>query len=119
MLLAFVMLAVVFALAFLAESMVEYIFGEPFNHFPKLESWKWLLMYISASVGIILGFYYKLDLVYLIAYVAGELAGLPTTMTVTPVGMILTGLAIGRGANYVHQFISEYLPKTKPGPIVT
>ena len=100
-----VILSVSFALAFLAESMVEYLFGILIDHIPGAEKFKWLLQYVSAGVGVFLALYYALDLIALIAEMAGGSVG------VTPVGQVLSGLAIGRGANYLHQFVSAYFPK--------
>ena len=45
-------LAVIFLLAFLTESLVEYLFGALVDHVPALTSYKWLLMYIAAGVGV-------------------------------------------------------------------
>ena len=92
------LVAGIFALGFLTESMVEYLFGQAIDHFKKLEPLRWALMYVAAAVGVGLSFYYGLDLVSLI------FEGAPS-----PVGIALTGLAIGRGANYLHQFVSTYL----------
>ena len=61
-------------------------------------------MYVSALCGILLAFYYQLDLIALLASVLGE------SITVSPVGFILTGLGIGRGANWMHQFVEQYFP---------
>jgi len=92
-------LAVVFALAFLCESMTEYILGTPFDKFPVLSQFKWALMYVSAGVGVGLAFHYQLDMISMIGQTA------PTW-----VGLALTGLGIGRGANFVHQFVDQYFP---------
>lgn len=100
-----VLMAVSFALAFLTESTVEYVAGKPFDQFPKLTPHKWLLMYISLAVGVGLAFFYRLDMISAIAQVAGE------PMAVSWVGFTLTGLGIGRGANYLHDFVSAYIIK--------
>lgn len=92
-------LAAIFALAFLAESLVEYLFGTLADKITVLTPYRWTLMYISAAVGVGLAFHYQFDLISLIL---GNV--------LTWVGMLLTGLVIGRGANFVHQFVSEYLP---------
>ena len=55
-------------------------------------------MYVAAIAGVGLAIFYQLDLLALI----GELA--PST-----VGYVLTGLIIGRGANYLHDFVSTYI----------
>ena len=85
------------ALAFLTESMVEYLFGQAVDHLPALAAWRWSLMYIAAIVGVFLAFYYRLDLLALIGGAA------------TPVGYAFSGLIIGRGANYLHDFVSRYI----------
>ena len=88
------------ALAFMAESSVEYVLGTPFKKFPKLQELSWLLMYVSLGVGIGLAFLYSLDL---LALITGE--------TATVQGITLSGLAIGRGAQYLHDFVSRYVLK--------
>lgn len=89
------------ALAFLCESMTEYLFGAVVAHTPKLEPFRWLLMYIALLAGVGLAFYYQLDL---IAIILGESR---------PVGFLLSGLVIGRGANFLHDFISRYIIPAK------
>ena len=86
------------ALAFAAESGVEYILGTPFKKFPKLQALSWLLMYVSLGVGVSLAFLYQLDL---FALITGE----PATVQ----GIALTGSMVGRGANFVHDFASKYI----------
>src|SRR5512139_3537944 len=94
-----VIIGLALALSFLCESMVEYLFGSLVDHVPALDKFRWLLMYIAAIAGVGLCFYYQLDLISIITQEAG-----------TTIGIILSGLIIGRGANFVHQFISDYLP---------
>ena len=97
------------ALAFLTESMVEYLFGQAVDHIPAMASWRWALMYIAAVAGVGLAFYYRLDLLALI----GQLEP-------SPVGFALSGLIIGRGANYLHDFVSRYILQQQfPDPEVT
>ena len=95
-------LAVIFLLAFLTESMVEYFFGEIANHFPALTPYKWLLMYVAAIVGVIGAYIYSFDLLHLV----GEFVG--TSIPVHWFGILLTGLAIGRGAGYLHDLVQKY-----------
>ncbi len=99
-------LAVSFALAFLTESLVEYLFGAVADHVPAVNPYRWLLMYIAAGVGVGLALFYQLDLIAVIAQSAGVALDLSAP---TKVGMVLSGLAIGRGANYLNQFVSTYL----------
>ena len=96
-------MGVVFLLAFLTESLTEYIFGTPLDKL-GVSKYKWVLMYISAALGVFLAFWYQLDLVNLLAGVLGE------NIAPSPVGFALTGLGIGRGANYLHQVVNTYFP---------
>ncbi|KKW13383.1 MAG: hypothetical protein UY48_C0001G0004 [Candidatus Gottesmanbacteria bacterium GW2011_GWB1_49_7] len=90
-------IALALALAFLTESMVEYLFGQIIDQV-NLDKLRWLLTYVAAAVGVGLAFYYQLDLLALI----GD--SVPSS-----VGFLLSGLVIGRGANYLHGFVSTYL----------
>lgn len=92
------------ALAFISESMVEYLFGQLVEHVQVLQPYKWLLMYVSAAAGVGLAFYYSLDLFSLITQAP------PTT-----IGILLSGLSVGRGANFVHDFVFGRL-LTPPQP---
>lgn len=94
------------ALAFLTESMVEYLFGQLADHIEKLTPFKWALMYIAALAGVGLAFYYRLDLLALIG-----------NLEASPVGFLLSGLIIGRGANYLHDFVTRYILQQQLQPI--
>ena len=98
-----VVLAVV--LATLVEGFVEYVFGTAFDKVPKLAAHKWLLMYVSLLAGVLLAFFYSIDLVALIANNAGG------SLAVSWVGILLSGLIIGRGANYINDFVSRWFSK--------
>lgn len=91
-------LALAFTLAFLAESMTEYVFGQAVDHVAKLASFRWALMYVALAVGVGLTYFYQVDL---LALIAGEAD--------TPVGFAMSGLVVGRGANYLHDFVSRYV----------
>lgn len=97
-------LALVFALTFLVESLTEYIFGQIFDKIPKAQPYKFLLMYLAMLFGVGLCFYYSIDLISLI----------PPGSNVTPVGIVLTGLVVGRGSNFLHQFVSQFFPQKEP-----
>jgi hypothetical protein len=60
-----------------------------------------LLRYISVALGIVLCVVYNANLLSLL----GVTTGIPF------VGNVLTGLLIGRGSNYVHDFASRWLAK--------
>lgn len=92
-------------LATVTEGFVEYIFGTVCDKFPKLTPYKWLLMYVSLILGVLLAFFYNIDLIALIANNAGG------NLAISWVGVVLSGLAIGRGANYLNDFVSKWLKK--------
>ena len=87
-------------LAFMAEAGVEYIVGTPFDKVEKLKPFKWLLMYISLAAGIGMAVFYQLDLPALVLQLEPSI-----------VGMVLTGTAIGRGANFVNDLWQKYVAK--------
>lgn len=96
-----------FALAFLVESTTEYLFGTLFDKVSKLHEYKWLLMYLAGGVGVFVSFHYQLDLIAFLQQIMG------VGVMPSPVGIVFTGLTIGRGANYVHQFVSKFFPAKK------
>jgi TRAP-type C4-dicarboxylate transport system permease small subunit len=98
-------LGVILFLAFLVEAMVEYIAGQVVDHVPALQAWRWLLVYVSLAVGVLCAFIYRLDLVALLA------AYLKITIEPGILGITLTGLSIGRGANFIHQIVAQYFPQ--------
>jgi hypothetical protein len=104
-------LAIMILMAFLVESLVEYLLGEPFNHFPTWQPYRWLLMYVAAVVGVVGALIYKLDLLYLLAKFLADSSQQPLPWNVTIFGTIITGLAIGRGANYLHDIVSKFFTK--------
>ena len=111
--LIFVYIAVAFTLAFLVEAMVEYLFGTPFDKVPALTPYKWTLMYVALLVGVGLALYYKIDLVAVIAQVIARMVDPESgfAFPLTPVGMVLSGLAIGRGSNFLHDWLSKSMQK--------
>ena len=90
----------VMALAFLAESLTEYLFAAPLSaaHLPAD-----LIRYVAVAAGVLLAWTYNIDM-------TRDVLGLsprPETL-----GVILTGVVLGRGASYVHDFYQSYL---RPG----
>lgn len=107
----FGILAVIFLLAFLVESLVEYLFGQAFAHLPAIQPYSWLLMYVSAAVGVAGAFMFGFDLLYLMGnYLAVDW---PALAAPSPLGIALTGLAIGRGSNYIHDLVAKFFVKPK------
>ena len=104
------MLGALFLILFLAflvtEGIVEYFLGQLFEKVEKLKPFSWTLMYVSAMAGIGLCIYYKLDLIALLSqYLVMEPA-----IASGPVGQVLTGIAVGRGANFINQLIAKFFP---------
>ena len=101
-------LAGIFVLAFLAETLTEY-FARPFIRPDTLpgnghseRQWvipAYLLRYIAAVVGIALAIAYRADILGLL----GLTAWAPW------IGWVVTGLIIGRGSNYLHDMVDRWL----------
>jgi len=98
-------LGVVFLLAFLVEALVEYLFGQLCEHTPVLKPYQWALIYVSAAVGVVGAFVYQFDLLSLLGVFLG--ADIP----ITPFGILLTGLSIGRGASFLHDAVQKFFVK--------
>lgn len=99
-------LGVIFLLSFLVESLVEYIAGQLFKHIPAISSYSWVTMYIALAVGIAGAFVYGFDLLALLGTYLGA------SIQSSSFGIVLTGAAIGRGSNYLHDLVSRYFTKT-------
>lgn len=97
-------LVLITAFAFLAETLVEALFGRIADHVPVLTPWKWTLVYLSVSVGILGAFNWQFDLIQLLGQSVGIEVGIST------LGLVTTGVGIGMGAAYIHQFISKFFP---------
>lgn len=101
-------LALMFVLAFLAETLTEY-FARPFIKYDSLPGNEpkngqriipaFVLRYIAAVVGIALAVAYRADILALL--------GLPAWAPW--IGWIVTGLIIGRGSNYLHDLVDRWL----------
>lgn len=95
-------------LAFLVESLTEYFAGKLVENIPAIKQFAWLLPYVAGAVGIGGAFVYHFDLMVLVGSFMGN------DLSLTPFGQVLTGLAIGRGANYIHDLWSRYFVKPSP-----
>jgi len=87
----------VLALAFLAESLTEYLFAGPLS---ALRLPAAVTRYVAVAVGVLLAWAYDLDIVR-------DLLGLSSRPPL--LGVALSGVILGRGASYVHDFYSSYL----------
>lgn len=86
-------IVIMLVLAFLSESMTEYVFGT------------WLagdgIKFISLAVGVGLALAYNVDVLS---------SALSFECQVPYVGQVLTGLIVGRGASFVHDFAAQFFP---------
>ena len=92
---------VVLALAFLCESLTEYFFSDLIA---VLGLDNRCLRYIAAAVGVGLALIYGLDAIKDFMGISPRLPHL---------GEALTGLILGRGANFVHDFYGNYVAREK------
>lgn len=100
----FGVLGVILGLAYLIETLVEAIFGRVVDHVTVLQPFKWTLVYVAVGVGVIGAFIYQYDLIYLLS----QFMGVPVEKT--GFGITITGVGIGMGAAYIHQFVSKFFP---------
>ncbi len=100
-------IGVILLLAFLVESLTEYLFGAAMEHIPALKPFSWTLMYIAAAVGVGGAFVYGFDLLAL----AGKF--FEVNVQSGPFGIAMTGLAIGRGANYIHDIFKRFFKEAE------
>lgn len=115
-------LAGVFVLAFLCEAIVEYLFADLLVAFGKLIEHVGVrvdctkaLKYVAVGVGIALCFGYDIDLIAILGF------GLKPAHPA--IGIILSGIVIGRGSNYLNDFLGlcsnrnkRRVPISKPFP---
>ena len=105
-------LLIILFLAFLVEALVEYVFGQAAEHIPACKPFQWTLMYVALVVGVICAFIYHFDLVYLLAQFLEQYApGVIDKVPQTPIGIALTGLAIGRGSSFIHDIMTQFYVK--------
>jgi len=104
------LLAVMVAIAWLIETLVESIFSPIFDKVPALAPYKSFLMYIAMVAGLAGAFIYQFDLPAILG------SFLKADIPVTWFGITLTGLAIGKGSNYLHDFIQKYFVKPAAKP---
>jgi hypothetical protein len=98
-------LAGIFLLSALAEGLVEYLVapwikpeGQTFE--PAVERRRTMgLRYSAAAVGVVLSLAYQADLLGLVELESEWPA----------ISQVLTGLLIGRGSNYLHDFVGQWV----------
>lgn len=93
------MLETILYLAIAVERVTEIVFGQPFDKIEKLKPYKWTLMYVAMVLGVVSAFTFDLDFLTLVG------------QDLTLFGQVLTGIAIGGGSNFIH----DWLPGGKNG----
>jgi hypothetical protein len=105
-------LGIILLLSFLVEALVEFLFGQFCDHIPALEPYKWLSFVFAMIAGVTGSFIYQFDLMHLV----GEWLGSP--IPIHAFGITLTGLAIGRGSNFIHDVISKFFKSGDPKVVI-
>ena len=96
--------AILMFFSFIAtEGFVEYFLGTLFERVEKIKPFAWLLVYVSLFAGLGLTFAFELDAV-------AKVFGI-TSPAMPWLGTALTGVVIGRGANFVADVWKKYLTK--------
>jgi len=102
-------LGVILILAFLIETLIEFLFETIAGYFPNWAMPAQMRKSVIQTAAIVAGvggaFLFHFDVLFL----AGQFAELKD-IPLTPYGMGLTGIAIGKGSNYIHQFIAQFFP---------
>jgi hypothetical protein len=105
------LIGVILFLGVFIESIVEAVLAPLFDHFPRLEPYKWAQAYAAVVLGVVAAFLFRLDLIHLVGMLLAALTKVdPNPIPITVFGLILTGLAIGKGSNYLHELIKLVLP---------
>lgn len=107
------MLVIVFAaaavLAWLVESMTEFIFGKAVEYYESAARFRPLLAYVAMFFGIGLTVYYRIDLLSAMVDMIRDMGFDGAGFVIQPslVGYVISGMAVGRGANYINDLISR------------
>ena len=99
-------LSIILFIAFLVETLVEFVTSPVFDHAPKLQPFKWTIMYVAIAVAVFASFLYRLDLIFMLAQFLG-VESIPQTVY----GIVITGVAIGKGSNYLHDLVTKFFVK--------
>lgn len=99
----------------IVEAVVEYLFGIPADYVPWLTRNKgWMIPVVSIGIGILGAFQFRLDLFYIYGqFLEGALAEISGTLIamhikITTLGIILTGILLARGSNFVHEIFKRW-----------
>ncbi len=119
---------IILFLAFLAETLTELVFGTVANLlesiWPKLEAVlerpkfrASMIQLFAIGVGIAGAFIYRFDVIYLLGQYLQEFAGAQLLIPITVFGIVITGVAIGKGSNYIHDLWKRFLVKPSQSPV--
>ena len=102
-------LGIILLLAFLVETLAEFLFGTVAGFFPNGGEWfgKYrlpVIQVISIAAGVGGSWIYQFDVIYLL----GQFLNSPVDLEIF--GVVITGIAVGKGSNYIHQLISQFFP---------
>ena len=106
-----IVLGVLFLLAYLIETLVEFLVAPIFNNIQGLEKFKWLQRFIAVGVAVLGAFIYQFDLLYILSQFLAQIAQAEPKIPLTPYGVAITGVAIGHGAAYLHDAVMKYFRK--------
>ena len=95
-------LGIILALAFMVETLVEFLFSDLFLKIPALEKYSWTQKYIAVVAGVAGAFIYQFDLPHLLAEFFG------VSLIHHWFGIFWTGVGIGKGSNYIHDLIMRF-----------
>jgi uncharacterized membrane protein (UPF0182 family) len=102
------LLGLIFLLAFLVETIVEFLFGTVAGFFPAWQCDQRTKTSIIQTAAVMVGaggaFLYRFDILYLYG-VYSQIPDIP----ITAYGIAITGIAIGKGSNYIHELISKMI----------
>ena len=93
-----------FVFAGLVEALTEFVFAPLFDNLGWLDKNKWLLPYTPIPLGILGAIMYQFDILYEVSRIAGG------TVEVNALGLVLTGVLIARGSNFLHQYTERWFP---------
>jgi hypothetical protein len=98
-------LTLILFLAFIAEGTTEYFARPILAYFGTIDTSPMWLRYVAMIVGVALSLAYRADLLLMVGLEA-----------IHPlIGVVLTGILIGRGSNYIHDLVDRFFqPNPKP-----
>lgn len=106
-----VTLFIIFILSSIVETLVEAFFSDFFLKIPALIPYQWTQKYIAWIVAVAGAFIYQFDVLYIIGVYLSEAFKVSSPVPLTAYGVFLTGIAIGKGSNYLHELILKAIKK--------